>query len=238
VNRVGASLVFLALAIGPARSGPLSADWPNAGGDQDGARYSPLRQINRANVRNLQVAWTYHTGDMDPARNTTLECSPLVVDGVMHFTSVRTRVVALDAATGKELSKCAPYPDAKKPVNRVSGGVNRGVAYWSDGSPAGARRILLGTSDGRLISPDARTGRPDTAFGAAGEVDLRVGMERNLSHLSYGMTSPPAGFENIVILGFTVGEGPGAVAPGDAFVAVASPRTETASREERTVWSH
>src|SRR5688572_8409710 len=86
------------------------ADWPNAGNDKLGTRYSALAQINRENVKDLTVAWTYKTGDAGPG--TTIECTPLVVDGVMYVTTVRTKVVALDAATGKEIWSFDPYADA------------------------------------------------------------------------------------------------------------------------------
>src|SRR5690242_12064635 len=91
-----------------------AADWPNPGNDQGGTRYSRLDQINRDNVKNLRVAWTYHTGDSSPGR--TIECTPLAVDGVLYVTTVETKVVTLDAATGKELWKFDPYgPDYPPP---------------------------------------------------------------------------------------------------------------------------
>src|SRR5207248_8210608 len=84
----------------PAGSGPESVDWPNVGNDKGAMRYSPLAQIRRDNVKDLQVAWTYHTGD---ASGTTIECTPVVVDGVMYVTTAHVQVAALDAATGRQL---------------------------------------------------------------------------------------------------------------------------------------
>jgi quinoprotein glucose dehydrogenase len=195
-------------------------DWPNVGNDKGGTRFSPLEQINRDNVSKVQVAWTYKVDDADPAKNTTIECTPLVVDGVMYVTTARTKVVALDAANGRELWRFDPYgaayggPDNKAFI-RASGGVNRGVAYWSDGKPDGQRRVLLGASDGRLISLDAKTGKPDEAFGTHGVLDLKAGItERNISKMPYGPTSAPAVFEDVVIVGCSNGEGHPA-APGD-----------------------
>jgi quinoprotein glucose dehydrogenase len=201
------------LAVAGPRAGP-GADWPCTGGDPGCARYSPLAQISRRNVRDLQVAWAYHTGDQDDARKTTIECTPVVVDGVMYVTSVRSRVIALDAATGLEIWNYDPYAGGGRRII-ASGGVNRGVAYWSDGAPGGARRILAGIADGRLISLDARTGRPDPGFGDGGVVELRAGMERDLARLPYGPTSAPAIFKDLVILGVSCGEGPEPAAPGD-----------------------
>src|SRR5262249_3128276 len=77
-----------------------SVDWPRVGNDPGAMRYSTLTQVNRKNVAKLQVAWTYHTGDSSPG--STIECTPIVIDGTMYVTTVRGSVVALDAATGKE----------------------------------------------------------------------------------------------------------------------------------------
>ena len=200
-------------------SGIAPADWPNYGRDPQGTRYAPLNQINLANVSKLQVAWVYHTGDNQ--RRSTIECTPVVVDGVMYLTSPALRVIALNAATGAELWKYEPGPPLHR-MNHVLAnwdkggrGVNRGVAYWSDGQARGGRRIFFGTSDGRLISLDSTDGKPDPHFGDRGVVDLRADVGRDLDGLTYGSTSPPAVWQDLVILGFEDGEGPGPTAPGD-----------------------
>ena len=150
---------------GAAAAAENSADWPNVGNDKGGTRYSTLDQINRENVGTA-------AGRLDvphrrlPAPGTTIECTPIVVDGVMYVTTVERKVVALDAATGKELWRFDPLRRDPHRASVGSGGVNRGVAYWSDGKPPdGERRIFLGAADGRLISLDAQTGKPDPAFG-------------------------------------------------------------------------
>ena len=193
----------------PTQAGPLpvvdkrtSMDWLNVGNDKGGMRYSTLKQISRENVKDLQVAWTYRSGDASPG--STDECTPVIVDGVMYVTTSGLKVVALDAATGNEIWKYNPH----------SGGVNRGIGYWSDGKPGGQRRVFMGTPDGRLLSLDAHTGIPDAAFGKNGTLDLRIGIERDISGTTYGVTSAPTIFENMVYVGFLVSEGqPGA--PGD-----------------------
>lgn len=208
-------VLFAAAAAGrPAREAGYSREnWIATNGDRGGTRFSHLDELDRRSVARLGVAWTYHTGDADPARFTNIECTPIVVDGTLFLTTVRVRVVALDAATGRELWKYDPFPGGTQGRMLASGGVNRGVAYWSDGKQR--RRILLATSDGRLISLDARTGRPDPDFGMAGAVDLRAGIERDISRLPYGCTSPPAIYQDLAILGFSNGEGPRPGAPGD-----------------------
>jgi quinoprotein glucose dehydrogenase len=207
---VGAALVASACEAADTRD----ADWLAVGGDRGAMRYSELAQINRENVARLEVAWTYDTGDSERGLQKTIECTPLVIDGVMYITTASSRVVALDAASGEKLWEFVP-PVRPGPV--ASGGVNRGVAYWEaeGGAEDGQRRILHGMADGRLWSLDARTGNPDPAFGRGGFIELRDGIERDISPLPYGPTSAPAIWENTVILGVSCGEGPGPVAPGD-----------------------
>ena len=72
--------------------------WRNYGGSPDGSQYSALRQINRSNVKELQVAWTYRTGD-----DRKYAFNPLVIDGTMYVLAKKNSIVALDAATGKEI---------------------------------------------------------------------------------------------------------------------------------------
>jgi len=86
-----------------------AGEWRFANGDPGGARYSPLTQINRSNVHNLRQAWTYHTGDKSVEPKTTIECTPIVVDGVMYVTSPRLKAIALDAATGKIIWTYDPF---------------------------------------------------------------------------------------------------------------------------------
>jgi quinoprotein glucose dehydrogenase len=199
--------LFLVLGVMPSPAGDL--DWPCVGGDKGCSRYSALAQINRRNVHTLELAWTYHTGDA--GNGTTIECTPIVVGGVMFVTTVTSKVVALDADTGRQRWLYDPYQGVHITQPRASGGVNRGVAYWTDGH---LTRIFLGAPDGRLISLDARTGEPDRAFGKDGVVDLRQGVDMDLNGVNYGPTSAPAVYRDIVILGFSCPEG-GRPAPGD-----------------------
>ena len=85
-------------------------DWPIYQGDAGGERYSTLQQINRDNVSRLNVAWVYHTGDKLDDPKTTIECTPVVVDGVMYVTSPQLKVIALDAASGKPIWVYDPFP--------------------------------------------------------------------------------------------------------------------------------
>ncbi len=205
-------LTFAARAIGQSAG---NVDWPRVGNDAGCMRYSQLTQINRDNVARLKPAWTYHTGEFKGRVGKTIECTPIVVDGVMYVTTGYLRVVALDAATGHELWSFDPLKDHPYPHTPTSGGVNRGCAYWSDGKADGARRIVHGTSDGRLFSLDAKTGHLDPNFGERGIVDLRKGLAPNVASLPYGPTSAPAIWRDTIVVGVSCGEGPDLTAPGD-----------------------
>ena len=159
----------------------------------------------------MEVAWTYRTGE----EGSTIECTPLAIDGVLYITTAKLKVVALDAATGVEKWKFDPMSLGLSKMPLASGGVNRGVAYWSDGQSSGQRRILHGAADGRLYSLDAATGDLDESFGLHGVKDLREDLRPAIGRKSYGPTSAPAVWGDLVIIGVSVGEGPGPAAPGD-----------------------
>src|SRR2546423_7035898 len=97
----------IGLTAGPAAA--QNVDWPNVGSDKGGTRYSTLRQIDTRNVRLMEIAWVYHTGDAGPGNATTIECTPIVVDGVMYVTTALTKVVALNAASGQQKWRFDPY---------------------------------------------------------------------------------------------------------------------------------
>src|SRR5258706_10936482 len=161
-------VLAFALALAPAALSAQSPnDWWAYAHDQLGSRYSPLTQLTRANVAQLTVAWTFRTGEMEATRRPAkFEATPLVIDGVMYFSTPLGQAIALDAGTGKELWRF----DAKSDRNENWGDfVSRGVATWVDARvPAAAqchRRIFLGTIDARIIALDARSGTPRAGFG-------------------------------------------------------------------------
>ena len=140
-----------------------TVDWPGVGNDPGCMRYSELDQINRETVARLKPAWTFHTGELEGRTGKTIECTPIVIDGVMYVTTGYLRVVALDAATGKQIWQFDPLRDHPFAHRPASGGVNRGCAYWSDRKPGGERRIIHGTSDGRVVFArrEDRQARPE-----------------------------------------------------------------------------
>ena len=210
-----ATFCLLALATRTMGQSTGNVDWPRVGNDAGCMRYSKLKQINRDNVARLKPAWTSHTGELKGRVGKTIECTPIVIDGVMYITTGYLRVVALDAATGHEFWSFDPLKGHPYPHTPTSGGVNRGCAYWSDGKPDGVRRIIHGTSDGRLFSLDAKTGHLAPNFGENGVVDLRKGLAPNVASLPYGPTSAPAIWKDTIVVGVSCGEGLDLTAPGD-----------------------
>jgi glucose dehydrogenase len=96
----------VSLAQSSANANGLVDDWPYYGHDAGGMRYSPLAQINRANVATLKVAWTFHVGDISDGsgrkKRSGLETTPILVDGTLYLTTAFNRVFALDPETGKQ----------------------------------------------------------------------------------------------------------------------------------------
>jgi quinoprotein glucose dehydrogenase len=173
---------------------PTPDDWPIYGRDPGGTRYSPLTQINTGNVSQLRRAWTYHTGEQGHAFETT----PIVVNGVLYFSTQNQSIVALSAETGKEIWKFDPKSNGRE---------QRAVSYWP-GDQERPPRIFFGTGDGRLIALDAKNGRPAQEFGDNGTVDLRAGITDDFPRALYGVSSPPTVYRNIVIVGPVTQEGP------------------------------
>ncbi|HLA38884.1 MAG TPA: PQQ-binding-like beta-propeller repeat protein, partial [Candidatus Glassbacteria bacterium] len=191
----------------------LVHDWPHWGGDEGGARFSPLDQINRSNVAILERAWTYHTGDVSDGSNntsfTTFECTPLVIDDTLYITTPYSRAIALEAETGREL--WAFDPQITKGAQAHWMMINRGVASWKGG---GEHRIFLPTMDGDLWCLNSADGRPVASFGESGRVAHGYlgqggrklhGAEASPENLPTewmgSVTSAPVVYKDIVIVG-------------------------------------
>jgi quinoprotein glucose dehydrogenase len=174
--------------------------WRNYGGSPDGAQYSALRQINRSNVKELQVAWTYRTGD-----DRKYAFNPVVVDRTMYVLARNNSIVALDAATGKEIWTHPTDPNTTLITNR-------GIDYW-ESTDRSDRRLLFSLGN-ELQELDARTGESISQFGTNGIVDLRAGLGRDPKSLTLVQSYNPGRiFEDLLILGSATNEeynsGPG-----------------------------
>lgn len=170
--------------------------WKSFLGDKSSTQYSSLDQINTQNVNQLEVAWKFSTGDLIDGTRTEIQANPIIIEDVLYSTSPLKKVFALDATTGEKLWIFDPF-EGQEPAAR---GVNRGVAYWSDGEN---ERIFYVAGD-RLYSINAKNGKPAEEFGENGSIDFASGLGRNTSELSVTATSPGIIHENRIIIGSRV----------------------------------
>ncbi|HZT38407.1 MAG TPA: PQQ-binding-like beta-propeller repeat protein [Bryobacteraceae bacterium] len=196
MHRCCRSIAALILLSAPASAaGETYREWRVVGG-ADNIHYSSLDQINRSNVRDLEIAWRFDSHD--EYEGSEMQCNPIVIDGVLYATTPRLRVIALDAATGRLIWDFDPRRG--EPVRGKQR--NRGLNYWSDGNDA---RIFVGI-DRYLYALNARDGRPVAAFGDNGRIDLSKGLGRDGERLMVRLTSPGVIYKDLLILGSLVAE--------------------------------
>lgn len=188
-------------------------DWTAYGGTTDGQRFSSLNQITKENVQNLEVAWTYHTGDLRQdadASEYTFEATPVKANGMLYFCTPHNEVHALDPETGAVKWKYTPNKDRSYLQQHQT---CRGVSYYEQ-SPVAAqdsaatpaicrKRIFNATTDAQLIALDADTGKPCADFGTNGVVDLHTNMGEVRPH-ALMQTAAPLVAGKLVIVGGSV----------------------------------
>jgi quinohemoprotein ethanol dehydrogenase len=152
--------------------------WLTYGRTFEEQRFSPLTHISPDNVGELGVAWFK---DLQTTR--ALEATPLVVDGVMYFTSAWSIAYAVDAATGEELWVYDPKVPKDYARRACCGAISRGLAVYEG-------RVHVGTLDGRLLALDAATGEK------IWEVDTVIDRERD-----YSITGAPRAAAGKVYIG-------------------------------------
>jgi quinoprotein glucose dehydrogenase len=164
---------------------PKNVDWPIYLGGKERSLYSPLKQINRENVSQLEVAWTYETGD-----KSEYQANNLIVDGVLFTPSPTRKIIALNAATGKEIWIWDPAKE-RSGKGRAR---QRGLLYWQNES-GGEKRLLTGVG-GLLFAVDAKTGETIRTFGENGSINL-----------GSGLNTPGVVYKDLVIVGGVGGVG-------------------------------
>ncbi len=184
--------------------------WVHYGGSERGLQYSSLTRINKDNVGELELAWTYRTGELGEGSGSgyAFESNPILVENKLYVTTGSGIVIALEPATGVEIWRYDPGMERSRRTSEVA---NRGVSSWIDASrkPGAAcrHRIYIGTLDARMISLDGVTGKPCMDFGAAGtmhldkDVRLVAGEGRH-----YSITSPPVIVGDTLITGSAIGD--------------------------------
>ena len=160
------------------------------GGGPEQIRYSSLRQIDRANVARLQVAWTYDTRETGG-----LQTQPMVVDGILYGYTPTHKAFAVRAATGEHLWTFDPQTKGQGP--------NRGFMYWASGDD---RRVYASAGQ-FLYALNASTGIPVSSFGEEGRVDLRQDLGRDPEDQNVRLTTPGVVYRDSLIVGGRVNEG-------------------------------
>ncbi|NNH88888.1 glucose/quinate/shikimate family membrane-bound PQQ-dependent dehydrogenase [Acinetobacter terrae] len=196
-------------------AGVAPEDWPAYGRTQAGVRYSPLNQINSDNVKDLQVAWTFRTGEMkteNDSGETTNQVTPIKIGNNMFMCTTHQRLIALDPATGKEKWSFDPKLKADNTFQHLT---CRGVSYFDANntvqfaksleskrstSTLCPRKVILPVNDGRLVAINADNGQRCTDFGNNGEVDLQKDMPFPYPG-GYVPTSPPVITGTTIIIG-------------------------------------
>ena len=169
---------------------PADVGWKAYNGDKGNSHYSPLSQINAANVSQLTLAWRFDAGD-----GGGLQTNPLVIGNTLYGYTTKLHVVALNAATGKLLWSFRPDPEGSQP--------SRGFTWWSEGS----RKRLFAYAMNYVYALDPASGAPITSFGENGRIDLRqdLGKDDHTS-LSVVATTPGIIYHNLLIVGFRTSE--------------------------------
>jgi quinoprotein glucose dehydrogenase len=219
------SIAAMTLAAGAAM-GQARTDWPSVNHDNSSVRYSPLTQVNAANVKNLKQEWVYHLKPADfTGRLRYDESIPIVIGNTMYHGSPYGEVIAFDATTGAVKWKFK-LPNDDTPAKR-------GISYWpGDGNIK--PQIIFGTESGMLYSLNAADGTIRTGFGSNGTVDTKTPDVMNGFKTSYNILQAPAIYKNLIIIGAGTGEGPGGSEGG------AGPAGDTRAFDARTgqpVWT-
>ena len=201
--RFGAVLAVLAATGGaqtPSRAvvSEASGEWREYGGDKSFHRYSPLDQIGRGNVKDLQVVWARPSIDPqykdvfpDLVPSNYLRGTPIMVDGVLYASNGVGLIEAFDAATGKTKWVQKPFP---KSLKEAAGQSVRGVEYWRSGS----QQRIIAIRGEYLYSIDAKTGEPDSNFGEGGKARLS---RRTIQNATFFATNGPLVADDVIIVG-------------------------------------
>jgi len=188
-------------------------NWSGYLGGPESQQYTPLKQVSKATVKQLEVAWTYPTG------MGTFTFNPVVVDGVMYVVGKNTStIVALDAATGKELWSHANTAPGRGGAVGPAGPTPRGFNYW-ESKDKSDKRLLFVAGGSYLTALNAKTGEVIKGFGDNGLTDVKTGLDdRDVANIRVSVNNPGKIYENLIILSLmpaNIGGNQYSATPGD-----------------------
>jgi quinoprotein glucose dehydrogenase len=206
--------IFSAVLLAQLLASTQAQDWAYYGYDAGGSRFSPLQQIDRSNVDELELAWSYRHGDLEryPDRRdfAGFHATPILVPKAagrsLIFCTPFNRIIALDPGNGEERWSHDPEIELSDMLTRLK---CLGVAYWRDPAAADTdactHRIISGTHDRRIIAVDARTGERCSGFGDDGAIDVNPLIAATVpardDPVGTTFSAPPVLVNNVIVIG-------------------------------------
>ena len=187
------------------QSSNLGANWTSYASDKFSSKYSPLDQINKENVKDIEVKWTWESPDNELKEQfkfpvSIYQVTPIAINGILYVSSSTAIVSAINGLTGRTIWTYDPETyKSNAPAHGAY--IHRGVSYWDDGVGG---RIIVGTPDARLIALNAKDGSLVESFGEGGIVNLSQGLSRQFDASHYGISTPPIIANNVIVIGASI----------------------------------
>ena len=206
INRLFPLLIAISSVCISCNDTKLKNNWDVYGGSKERLQYSALDAIDTTNVKDLELAWTYHTKDAEASGQ--IQTNPLIVDGVLYGVSPQLKLFAANAVTGKEIWMFNPTDSMLiDEQNKQSFGMNacRGIAFYKG---KGNEQFLFYTAGSSLFCINSLDGKPVLQFGKNGRVALHdnLDLDRDLKNLRVTSTSPGVIYNDLIIIGSSLSE--------------------------------
>jgi quinoprotein glucose dehydrogenase len=187
------------------QSSDPGANWTSYASDKFSSQYSPLDHIDKANVKDIEVKWTWHSPDNDLKDQfkfpvSIYQVTPIAINGILYASSSTAIVSAINGSTGQTIWTYDPETyKSNAPAHGAY--IHRGVSYWDDGAGG---RIIIGTPDARLIALNAKDGSLVEPSGKGGILDLSQGLSRQFDASNYGISTPPIIANDVIAIGSSI----------------------------------
>jgi quinoprotein glucose dehydrogenase len=203
--QIFALLLLTLLLFNSYQSSSQEANWTAYASDKFSSKYSSLDQINKENVKDVGIKWTWESPDNELKDQfkfpvSIYQVTPIAIEGVLYVSSSTAIVSAINGVTGETIWTYDPETyKSNAPAHGAY--IHRGVSFWDDGA---AGRIIFGTPDARLIALNANDGSLVSSFGEGGIVDLSKGLSREFDPSHYGISTPPVIANDVIVIGASI----------------------------------